>query len=114
VPKSSSGDLRERVTEAVEAGASRLGAAERFEASPSPAVKWLQFWRAAPKPRGVRSSPLETHAERILALIAEQPDLTLDEIVAAMHKRRIPASGRAFWWFLDRHESALLRVCIPA
>ena len=111
VPKSSSGDLRERVTEAVEAGASRRGAAKRFEVSPSSAAKWLRFWRAAPKPRRGRSSPLEAHAERLLALIAEQPGLMLDEIVAAMHKRRIPGSGSAFWWFLDRHNITVKKAC---
>jgi hypothetical protein len=56
MPKAYSGDLRERVIEAVEIGASRREAAERFEVSVSSAVKWLQRWResrnAAPKPRG--------------------------------------------------------------
>ncbi len=55
MPKSYSGDLRERVIEAVEMGASRHEAAERFEVSVSSTVKWLQRWResrsAAPKPR---------------------------------------------------------------
>ena len=44
MPKS--GDLRERVViEAVELGASRREAAERFEVSVSSAVKWLQRWQ---------------------------------------------------------------------
>lgn len=94
MPKALSGDLRERVIEAVEAGASRREAAERFEISASSAVKWLQRWRdhgvCAPKPRGGSRSVLEDYGERILALVAEQPDRTLDEIVAAMRKRRIP------------------------
>src|SRR5262249_7215524 len=95
MPKALSGDLRERVIEAVEAGASRREAAERFEISASSAVKWLQRWRdhgvCAPKPRGGSRSVLEDYGERILALVAEQPDRTLDEIVAAMRKRPIPA-----------------------
>src|SRR5262245_50910684 len=45
MPKALSGDLRARVIEAVEAGASRREAAERFEISASSAVKWLQRWR---------------------------------------------------------------------
>jgi transposase len=73
MPKSLSGDLRERVIEAVEAGASRREAAERFEISASSAVKWLQRWRdhgvCAPKPRGGSRSILEDYTERILALI---------------------------------------------
>ena len=56
MPKSLSGDLRERVIEAVQAGASRREAAERFEISASAAVKWLQRWRdhgvRVAKPRG--------------------------------------------------------------
>jgi transposase-like protein len=56
MPKSYSGDLRERVIEAVEMGASRHEAAERFEVSVSSVVKWLQRWcesrSATPKPRG--------------------------------------------------------------
>ena len=107
MPKSLSGDLRERVIEAVEAGASRREAAERFEISPSSAVRWLQRWRdhgvCAPKPRGGSRSVLEDYAQRILALVDEQPDRTLDELVAAMHKRRIPGSRSALWRFLDRH-----------
>src|SRR5271165_1072155 len=92
MPKAYSGDLRERVIEAVETGASRREAAERFEVSVSSAVKWLQRWRerksAAPKPRGGSISPLEELATEILALVAEQPDLTLVETVAALRKRR--------------------------
>ena len=107
MPKSLSGDLRERVIEAVEVGASRREAAERFEISPSSAVRWLQRWRdhrvCAPKPRGGSRSVLEDDAQRILALVDERPDRTLDELVAAMHKRRIPGSRSALWRFLDRH-----------
>ena len=44
MPKAYSGDLRERVIEIVEEGASRREAAERFEVSVSSAIKWLQRW----------------------------------------------------------------------
>ena len=101
MPKPYSDDLRERVIEAVEAGASRREAAESFNLSPSSAVKWLQRWRdsgsAKAKASGGSTSPLEKHAEWLLAAVAEQPDLTLDEIVAAMRKRRIPGSRTAVW-----------------
>jgi hypothetical protein len=56
------------------------------------------------KPRGGSRSILKDHAERILALVHEQPDRTLDELVAAMRKRRIPGSRSALWQFLDRHD----------
>ena len=81
MPKPCSVDLRERVLEAVMAGASRREAAERFEISASSAVKWLQRWdetgSVVAKPTGGSISPLEEHADFLLGLIAEQSDLTL-------------------------------------
>jgi hypothetical protein len=62
MPKPYWDDLRERVIEAVEAGASQREAAESFNLSPSSAVKWS-------------TSPLEAHAEWLLAMV---------EIVAAI------------------------------
>jgi len=107
MPTSYSADLRERVIEAVEMGASRHEAADRFEISVSSAVKWLQRWResrsAAPKPRGGSVSPLERRAERILAVIAEHPDLTLMETVAELRRWRIRTSKSALSRFFDRH-----------
>jgi transposase len=111
MPKSYSSDLRERVIEAVETGASRREAAERFEVSVSSAIRWVQRWRksrsAAPKPRGGSISPLEKSAARVLALIAEHPDLTLMETVAELGKRRIATSRSSLWRFLDRHDITL-------
>ena len=98
MPKAYSGDLRERVIEAVAAGASRREAAERFEVSVASAVKWLQRWRdhnsATPKPRGGSVSPLEEFATEILAVIAKHPDLTLLETIAELPKRRIRTSRK--------------------
>jgi transposase len=37
-------------------------------------------------------------------MVTEQPDLTLDEIVAAMRKRRIRGSRTAVWRFFARHD----------
>src|SRR5439155_7599789 len=111
MPQSYSEELRERVIDAVEAGASRREAAEHFEVSVASAVKWLQRWRenrsAGPKPRGGSISPLEQFATEILALVAEQPDLTLLEIVAELRKRRIKTSRSSLWRFLDRHNITL-------
>lgn len=107
MPKPCSADLRQRVLEAVMTGASCREAAERFEISASSAVKWLQRWNAtgsvAAKPTGGSTSPLEEYADFLLALIAERSDLTLDEVVAAMRKRRIKGSRSAVWRFFDRH-----------
>jgi transposase len=111
MPKAYTCDLRERVIEAVETGASRREAADRFEVSIASAVKWLQRWRkvrsAAPKPRGGSVSPLERFAVQVFAVIAEQPDLTLVETVAELRKRRIKTSRSSLWRFLDRHNITL-------
>jgi transposase len=76
MPKPYSEDLRERVIEAVESGASRREAAENFRLSPSSAVRWWRRWHdtgsAKAKPSGGSKSPLEAHAEWLLALVAEQ------------------------------------------
>lgn len=108
MPRPYSNDLRARVIEAIEAGASRREAAERYELSASVVVIWAQRWEktgsVAAKPSGGSTSPLEDHAEFLLALIAGQPDLTLDEIVAAMDKRGIAGSRSAVWRFFDRRD----------
>ena len=102
------GEMRIRVIGLVESGISRREAAEQLEISASSAVRWLQRWHedrtAAPKPRGGSISPLDKHAEWILTLVAGQPDLTLDEVIVAMHKRRIRGSRTALWRFFDRHD----------
>ena len=107
MPRPCSLDLRMRVLREVEAGASRREAAECVEVSASSAIKWMQRLNEtgsiAAKPSGGSISPLEAHADFLLALIAEQPDLTLDEIVAAMRKRRIAGSRSAVWRFFQRH-----------
>ena len=90
-----SSDLRERVVGEIEEGATRREAAERFGVSVASAVRWHQTWRNdgtnEAKPSGGSRSPLDDYAEDIVALVEEQRDRTLDEIVAAMHKRRIAA-----------------------
>ena len=108
MPNPYSADMRERVIAKVESGASRREAAEHFEISASAAVKWMRRWRdvgsAAAMPRGGSTSPLEKHGNWLLTLIAKQPDLTLDEVFAAMRKRGIAGSRTALWRFFARHE----------
>ena len=101
------GELRVRVIRLVEEGASRREAAEQFDVGVSSAIRWVQRFRddgtCEPMPRGGSISPLEKYSERILALIREQPDLTLDEMVLALRKRRISASRSALSRFFVRH-----------
>jgi transposase len=107
MPKPYSMDLRERVIEAVAAGASRREAAELYGLSPSVVVIWVQRWNATgsivARPSGGSVSPLEDHAAFLLELVTEQPDLTLEEIVAAMAKAGIAGSRTAVWRFYERH-----------
>jgi hypothetical protein len=46
---------------------------------------------------------LEKYAQRILALIKERPDLTLNETVSTLRKQRIRASRSALSRFFARH-----------
>jgi transposase-like protein len=63
--------MRQRVIDRVESGASRREAAEHYEVSPSTAVIWVKCFRetgrCAAKPRGGSTSPLEKHADFLLA-----------------------------------------------
>jgi transposase len=108
MPRAYSADMRTRVIARVESGASRREAAEHYEVSPSTAVIWVKCFResgrCAAKPRGGSSSPLEEHAEFLLALIEEQSDLTLDEVVAVMRRNKVSGSRTAVWRFFQRHK----------
>jgi len=101
------GELRMRVIDFVQGGGSRRGAAEQFEVSASSAFRRVQRFRedgtCEPAPRGGSTSPLEKYSRQILALISGQRDLTLDEIVSALHRRRIPGSRSALSRFFARH-----------
>ena len=107
MPRPCSLDLRMRVLREVEAGGSRREAAECVEVSASSAIKWMrrlkQTGSIAAKPSGGSISPLEVHTDVLLGLIVAQPDLTLDEIVVVMRKRRIAGSRSAVWRFFRRH-----------
>ena len=108
MPRAYSADMRTRVIARVESGASRREAAEHYEVSASTAVIWVRCFRetgrCTAKPRGGSVSPLEEHAEFLLGLIDEQPDLTLDEVVSAMHRHKVPGSRTAVWRFFQRHK----------
>jgi transposase len=102
------GELRVRVIRFVEGGGSRREAAEQFDVSVSSAIRWLQRFRddgtCGPMPRGGSTSPLEKHSRWILALVSERRDLTLDEIVSVLDKRRIATSRSALFRFFARHD----------
>ena len=102
MPAAYSADIRGRVIASVESGSSRREAAEEFDVSASSAIKWVAAYRTtgscAAKPRGGSTSPLEKYATFLLTLIEGQPDLTLDEVVCAMRKRKLSRyRPRARW-----------------
>jgi transposase len=108
MPKPYSRDLRERVVRAVEAGASRHEAAAAFEVSPSSAIRWVARFRrtgsVAAKPMGGKRSPLEAHKEWLEALIAAEPDLTLEEIRVRLRGHGITVAASSVWRFCERHD----------
>src|SRR3974390_2739956 len=120
MPKPYSVDLRARVIEDVQTGASRREAARDFGISPSVVIIWVQRFEetgsVAPKPSGGSISPLEAHAEYLLGLIRDKPDMTLEEIVAAMRKRKIAGSRSAVWRFFARRNISFKKnsVCAGA
>lgn len=103
-------DLRVRVVEAIEAGASTEAAAARFEIGKATAGAWARLKRDTGaltpgrqgKPKG---SKLDAHAEFIFALVAAAPDITLAEIAARLHAERgVRAVAATVWYFFDRHD----------
>src|SRR5262245_61244240 len=72
MPRPYSNDLRARVIEALEAGASRREAADRYELSPSVVVIWAQRWEetgsvAARPSGGALTGPSASHRRQALA-----------------------------------------------
>lgn len=103
-------DLRERVAAAVAGGLSRHQAAERFGVSAASAIRWCALKKAtgslAPKPLGGdrRSRRIEAHAELILGMLQETPDITLEELRAKLAEGGIGASVSTLWRFFDRRQ----------
>src|ERR1700741_3050851 len=105
--KAHSEDLRERVVGEIAAGASRRQAAVRFKIGVSSAIRWANLkdetGGIAPRSRRRRAAPLEAHADWLLALLAAEPDLTLEAIVERLAGARgFATSERSIRRFLKR------------
>jgi transposase len=102
-------DLRERVLLAVDGGMSCRQAAERFGVSASSAIRWNDRRRReghfGHKALGGdrRSGRLEAHADLILSLVDETPDMTLAELRSRLGERSVGASISTLWRFFKRH-----------
>jgi len=97
-------DLRERMVRAVEAGASRRATAAKFGQG-SCVVKLLQRWRRQgtlepDPPGGGRRAKLADPAERVDALLAATPDITIAELKARLAADGIEVSPSAISRFL--------------
>jgi transposase len=104
-----SNDLRSRVVAEVAAGTSRREAARLYRVSASSAVRWAQLHdetgSVSARPRGGESrSPLEPHAEWLLKLVADEPDLTLQELEGRIFEGLgLVTTERSIRRFFKRH-----------
>jgi len=104
-----SNDLRRRVVASVDGGMSRRAAAKRFGVAVSTATNSGQAWyrtgSSQPRPQRAdkRSQRIEAHAEEILALVEETPDMTLAEIAIHLENEHgLRVSQSTVWRFFDR------------
>ena len=101
-------DLRERVVAAVDGGASRRKAAERFGVSISSAIRWTSRARrlgsVRPEPQGgdTRSRRIEAYAPVILAAVEETPDITLAELRELLAGRGVAVATSTLHRFFAR------------
>jgi transposase len=87
-------DLRQRIARSVAQGSSARQAAERFEVSPSAAIKLMQRVRrtgsTAPAQIGGHRRPiLEPHADALREMVESKKGITLREIQARLAEQGI-------------------------
>jgi len=102
-----SNDLRERVVDAVQAGASCRAVAARFGVAVSTVVKWSQRYRqtgsvAPGKVGGHRRPVLGPHRDFIVERIKQEPHVTLHGLKDELAARGIAVSHNTVWQFLRR------------
>ena len=101
-------DLRVRVLAAVASGLSHRQAGERFGVSAASVSRWRALEReqgsARPKPMGgdQRSQHIEVHGDLILSLYEATPDITLQELRAALATHRVAVGYGGLWRFFHR------------
>jgi len=110
MPRAYSLDLRQRLIEAVEAGSSARAAAKRLQVSASTAVKWVQRQTGSVEAMPMHGHPpakLLPHKERLLRLVADEPDLTLRQIGERLAADGIHVSKSCLHTFLWRNRIRL-------
>ncbi len=109
MPKPLSMDLRRRIVDAVEADGRVRAVAARYDVSPSSVSNIHRLWRVTgsvvAKPMGGdrRSHVTEAHGARILGLVSQTPDMTLDEIRAVLREDGVAVGRISIWRLLVRH-----------
>ena len=102
-------DLRVRVLAAVADGASHRAVALRFGVSAASVSRWRRRAGAHgdPGPKALggdrRSGRIEQHREQILGVLADQPDLTIEERRRALAGRGLRFGFGTLHRFLVRH-----------
>jgi len=105
-------DLRERMVAAVEGGASCQATARRFSVSASTVIKLMQRWRTTGsidpgQMGGWKTYSLADHEVVVRALIAERPDLTLEELRNELAQRDIHVGRSSVDRFLKARQLTL-------
>ena len=104
-------DLRIRAVEAVSNGMSRRQVAKLFKVGASSVIRWSEQHEetgsvSAKAMGGGRGTRIEgADREWLLQLIAEQPDLTLEELRGELARQRGLSVGHgSIWRFCDREK----------
>lgn len=101
-------DLRERVLRALERGERPVEIARRFEVSRAWVYQIKERFdkygeRSARQVGGYRISKADAAKDDIFAWIAQEPDLTLEDLVTRLHERRaISMRVHALWHRLNK------------
>ncbi len=90
-------DLRLRIVDLVASGVSRREAARQFRVSASSAIRFVrqagEVGHVDVKKPKKRKSKLDPYRADIIGWISEQPDLTLAELCARLHKEHGLCAG---------------------
>jgi transposase len=114
-----SGDLRERIIGAVQAGNSRHAVARLFGVSASCVIKLMQRFSALGHCRpdklgGYKRPILEEHEDTVRALIRARPDLTISELWQELTGAGIEVGRSSVGRFVERLELTYKkRLCAP-
>jgi transposase len=114
--KGYSKDLRVRAVSIVESGKSARETARLLNVCASTGIRWIERWTTtgsvdARSGTGHSRSPLEKHKQWLLDLVADEPDLTLEEIRTRLGS--VKRQKGSILRFYDRHHITLKKLCTP-